>query len=117
MLDLRHSHRLNAGDVAIDLIEGQSIERKKRDAADEALARLQRASEVADQHRFPRSELDVGDRLVHEFFQLVDDEARNFGCRFVFRLRAGDERSDIAAQIERASRAVTESALDPNLLI
>ena len=37
--------------------------------------------------------------------------------RFVFCLRAGDERADVAPQIEGASRAVTEAALDANLFI
>src|ERR1051325_11162017 len=117
LLDLRGRHRLHRGDVALDLVELDVVQRQLADPAGQTRIRLQRARELADQRGLARRQLVGRHRLGSHLRHLADDQVRHLRGRPALCLHHRRERTLLGAEVEASAGAVGQAALDADLQV
>src|SRR3546814_299463 len=87
-----------------------------QDAGD-AVGRLHRAAETADQHRLARIEFGRGCGCGAQLRHLRDDQRDDLGRRRILGLRGRLERADFAPARHLAAGAIGKPALDADFLV
>src|SRR6266545_3264369 len=108
---------LHVADVAVNLVEVNTIDCESGYLGYQTSGCLQVACEIADNYRLSRIQFDVRNRGCGEPSDLAQQELRNLQGRLIFRLCRGNKRYHIAARVQLAARSITESALNPYFLI
>src|SRR3569623_232040 len=105
------------GDVALQLVDRHALLDEAGERAGDAAGGLGGAPEAADQHRLARVELARRDRLGAHALHLGDDDRHGLRRAGVFGRGAPRDRATQPARREGTAGAISEAALDPDLLV